>query len=88
MGYTKKKLVQRDSISGFHYTNDVADGTYGAEELSKRSASMQEQLNEAITADWTPGKSKPESTDKCLGDSYARVKAIVADASVPKDTKA
>ena len=67
MGYTKSKskMVQRDKISGFFNPVDVPDGEYSRAELSKRLAAQQEQLNEAITADW----SKPGDDSPSLGDA-------------------
>ena len=67
MGYKGKKLVQRDSISGIQFTNDIPDGEYGAVELANRSASMQEQLNKAVQNDW------PDSMLSTTSDADAAV---------------
>jgi len=54
MGYSSKKLVQRDEISGLHQHVDVPDGSHSVDELTKRAASRLEALAQAIAKDSDP----------------------------------
>ena len=47
-----EKLISRDRISGCWVPNDIGPGEYSGDELRKRVADQQKQLNKAVIADW------------------------------------
>jgi len=47
-----EKLISRDRISGCWVPNDIEPGEYSGDELRKRVADQQRQLNRAVLADW------------------------------------
>jgi len=46
-----EKLISRDKVAVYWVPNDIADGEYSGDELKKRLADQQNQLNEAVIAD-------------------------------------
>jgi hypothetical protein len=54
MGYSSKKTIQRNAISGIFEANDGADknGTANVNELRARMDARQTAVNEAIQKDW------------------------------------
>jgi hypothetical protein len=52
MGYSSKKTIQRNEISGLFEHNDVPDGSHSVNELRARADARQQALSDAHKADW------------------------------------
>lgn len=75
MGYTKKATHEREQISGHHVAVDVQDGSHGAEDLARRNAARQDEINAAHKADWPKDmtSSVPESQDPILAYTMTKL---------------
>jgi hypothetical protein len=72
VGYSKKKLIERNEISGHHHAVDVPPGEYSRNELIKRPEDRLDALKAAIDADSSKdGKITLDSP--ALGDAISRL---------------
>ena len=78
-----EKLIKRDRISGCWVPQDVEPGEYSGDELRKRLADQQKQINKAVIADWEfAGET---STSKTLAPARRQLDREIGQTSQPVD---